>query len=124
MPTVLIVDDDDSLRDSLRRNLQKAGYQVVEANEGRQGLKQLESMSVDLILLDIFMPGKEGLETIAELRRLHPGIRVIAMSGGGSKGDLDVLKVAKLFGARRTLTKPFSREQLLEAVERELREPG
>ena len=120
MASILIIDDDDSLRDALRRNLRKAGYQVVEANEGRQGLKQLESAPVDLILLDIFMPGKEGLETITELRRSHPGIRVIAMSGGGSKGDLDVLKVAKLFGARRTMTKPFTREQLLEAVQEEL----
>ncbi|MBI4001864.1 MAG: response regulator, partial [Nitrospira defluvii] len=83
-------------------------------------LKQLERQPVDLILLDMFMPDKDGLETIGELRRTHPGIRIIAMSGGGFKGTVDVLHVAKMLGARQTLAKPFTREQLLEAVREEL----
>lgn len=120
MPSILVIDDDDGLRDALRRNLQKAGYQVVEACEGGQGLQQLEHAAVDLVILDIFMPGKEGLETITELRRSHSNLRVIAMSGGGSSGMIDILQAARLFGARRTLTKPFTREQLLEAVHEEL----
>ncbi len=120
MPSVLIIDDDDNLRDSLRRTLHKAGYTVSDASDGKQGLLKLETVSPDLILLDIFMPGKEGLETIVELRRSHPGVRVIAMSGGGTKGMIDVLKAATLLGARRTLAKPFSPEQLLEAVRAEM----
>ncbi len=120
MPAILIIDDDESLRDALRRTLHKEGYTVVEAGDGQQGLKQLERVPVDLVLLDIFMPGKEGLETLRELRRLYPPLRVIAMSGGGSKGALDVLRWAKLLGARHTLEKPFSREQLLDAVQKEL----
>ena len=92
----------------------------MEASEGRGGLKQLERSLADLILLDMFMPDKDGLETIGELRRTHPGIRIIAMSGGGFKGTVDVLHVATMLGARRTLAKPFTREQLLEAVEAEL----
>jgi len=120
MPSILIIDDDASIRDSLRRTLHKEGYTILEASEGRGGLKQLEHSLADLILLDMFMPDKDGLETIGELRRTHPGIRIIAMSGGGFKGTVDVLHVATKLGARRTLAKPFTREQLLEAVETEL----
>ena len=83
MPSILIIDDDDSLRDALRRTLHKEGYTISEACEGRQGLKELEHSPVDLILLDMFMPDKDGLETIGELRRTYPKIRIIAMSGGG-----------------------------------------
>ncbi|HEU5091875.1 MAG TPA: response regulator [Nitrospira sp.] len=120
MASILVIDDEDSLRAALRRNLQKAGYHVIEANEGRQGLQQLASFPVNLVLIDIFMPGKEGLETIRELRRSYPNIPVIAMSGGGSKGMADVLGVATLLGARRTLLKPFTGQELLEAVQHEL----
>ena len=120
MASILVIDDEDSLRDALRRNLQKAGYHVIEANEGRQGMQQLASFPVNLVLIDIFMPGKEGLETIRELRRSYPNIPVIAMSGGGSKGMADVLGVATLLGARRTLLKPFTGQELLEAVQHEL----
>ncbi|MBI5315339.1 MAG: response regulator [Nitrospirae bacterium] len=120
MPSILIIDDDDSLRDSLRRTLHREGYIIIEASEGGRGLKQLERQPVDLILLDMFMPDKDGLETIMELRRTHPGIRVIAMSGGGFKGTVDVLPVATKLGVRRTLSKPFTREQLLEALREEL----
>lgn len=120
MSSILIVDDDENLRDGLRRTLHQAGYEVREASDGLQGLLSVEQSPVDLVLLDIFMPGKEGLETIKELRRKNSHVRVIAMSGGGSKGTFDVLKLAQLLGARRTLAKPFSREQLLEAVHGEL----
>ena len=120
MSSILIIDDDAGLRDGLRRSLRQAGYEVREAGDGLQGLRSVEQAPVDLILLDIFMPGKEGLETIRDLRRAHPAIRIIAMSGGGSKGSFDVLKMATMLGARRTLAKPFSREQLLEAVRGEL----
>jgi CheY-like chemotaxis protein len=120
MPSILIIDDDDSLRDSLRRTLHQEGYAIMEASEGGRGLKLLERSPVDLILLDMFMPDKDGLETIGELRRAHPGIAIIAMSGGGFKGTVDVLHVAKKLGVRRTLAKPFTREQLLDALREEL----
>jgi CheY-like chemotaxis protein len=120
MPSILIIDDDDSLREALRRTLRKEGYTIMEANEGGRGLKEFERSPADLILLDMFMPDKDGLETIMELRRTHPRVRVIAMSGGGFKGTVDVLHVAKKLGVRRTLSKPFTREQLLETVREEL----
>lgn len=120
MPSILIIDDDDSLRDSLRRTLHKEGYEIMEASEGGQGLKQLECRPVDVVLLDMFMPEKDGLETIGELRRAHPAIRIVAMSGGAFYGTIDVLHVAKQLGIRRTLLKPFTRELLLEALREEL----
>lgn len=114
--TILVIDDDESLRNSVRRTLKKMSYMVLEAAEGRQGLTVLKTQTVDLILLDIFMPDKEGLETLTELHRSYPGIKVIVMSGGGAKGGLDVLKIARMLGAQRTLAKPFTQEELIEAV--------
>lgn len=83
--TVLIVEDDPSLRDSLRRTLRKKGYTIIEAEEGGQGLKLLKAHTVDVVLIDIFMPGKEGIETIQQIRRSHPQVKIIAMSGGGNE---------------------------------------
>ncbi len=115
--TILIIDDDQALRDSLRRTLRREGYMVMEAAEGGEGLKVVKNHSVDVVLVDLFMPGKDGLETIKGLRRSHLGITIIAMSGGGEKGNMDLLKAAQLMGARRTLAKPFSRKDLIEALD-------
>lgn len=120
MPSILIIDDDANLRDSLRRTLQKAGYTVVEACDGVQGLQSLTTIPIDLVLLDVFMPDKDGLDTIRDLRVTKPDLRVIVMSGGGTKGSVDVLQIARYLGASRTLVKPFSRGRLLEAVWDEL----
>jgi DNA-binding response OmpR family regulator len=120
MPSILIIDDDVSLREGLRRTLQKAGYTVVEAGSGLQGVQSLTTTSIDLVLLDVFMPDKDGLDTIKELRAAKPDVRVIVMSGGGTKGAVDVLKIARYLEASRTLVKPFSRGRLLEAVWEEL----
>lgn len=119
MPSILIIDD-DSLRDSLRRTLHKEGFVIMEASDGGRGLRQLERQVVDLVLLDLFMPDKDWLEIMGELRRTYSGIKIIAMSDRGFKGTVDVLAVAKMLGARRTLAKPFTREQSQEAVELEL----
>lgn len=115
--TLLIIDDDPALRDSIRRTLRREKYTVLEATEGREGIEIVKANPVNLVLVDLFMPGKEGLETIAELRRSYPGLKVIAMSGGGTKGFVNLLDVAKSMGAQRVLAKPFSREELIEAVD-------
>jgi DNA-binding response OmpR family regulator len=115
MKKILIIDDDPQLRRYLGALLRRLKYEVLEAEEGEQGMKLLKSDPSDLVITDIVMPGKEGVETIREIRKIHPGVKIIAISGSGTGGDL-YLPVAKKLGADVTLAKPFSAEQLIEAV--------
>ena len=117
MARILLVDDDEQFRNMLSETLKGAGYQVLEARDGAEGLKFYREHGTDLIITDLIMPEKEGLETIQELRRANPEVKIIAMSGGGRSGPTDYLKIAKTFGARQVLAKPFSREEILTAVE-------
>lgn len=116
MARILIIDDDDYVRRPLRKMLEVAGHDVVEAREGDEGLKLQRDQPCDLVITDLFMPGKEGLQTIRELRREFPGVKIIAMSGGGLDHDVDFLPYAQMVGALRTLAKPFERTDLLNAV--------
>ena len=83
---ILLVDDDEAVRSVLRRSLVKAGYEVHEAGEGGAALKLLASAPADLIITDLVMPEMEGIEFIMALRKTHPKLPVIAMSGGGKVG--------------------------------------
>ena len=106
----------------MRIGLEAAGYDVDEASDGAEGLTLFKQQPADLIVTDIYMPNKEGLETIRELRRLDPDVKIIAMSGGGSAGDF--LPIAKRLGAAKTMQKPFDNEMLLEAVSEVLGKRG
>ena len=116
MARILIIDDEDELRSMLRRMLEQAGHQVTEAVNGAEGIQLYEQDAHDLIITDIIMPEKEGVETIIALRRADPDLPIIAISGGGRLDATDFLTMTKKLGARRTLSKPFRRDQLLEAV--------
>ena len=124
MKRILVIEDDDSVRKLIRRILEGAGYSVQEAPDGVQGVQTYREQRPDLVLTDIFMPEKEGLETISELGLLDPAVRVIAISGGGNMGILNPLPMAAKLGAVRTLAKPFGRRELLEAVAAALEDPG
>jgi CheY-like chemotaxis protein len=115
-PTVLVVDDEMEPRATLSRLLQRAGYEVVTAANGVEALSMARFVATDLVITDILMPEKEGLETIVELRRLYPRLPLIAVSGGGVVSPKSYLTLAKRLGADRTLAKPFNFEQLLTAV--------
>jgi DNA-binding response OmpR family regulator len=117
MATILIVDDDDALRTLLRRVLKRAGYDTREAANGREALSYLREQPVDLMITDLFMPQQDGLETILELRRMNIRLPIIAMSGGGSAAQYDMLRTASLFGAARVLMKPFRAEEVLAAID-------
>ena len=117
MPRILVVDDDDGVREMVRQMLQRAGYEVSVAVNGKEGLKLFRSESPDLIVLDIVMPEKEGLETIRELRRDDPGVKVIAMSGGGRMGPQNYIDVALALGAQRAFAKPLDRKKFLAALD-------
>jgi DNA-binding response OmpR family regulator len=113
---VLIIDDDEQLRALLHEILERAGFAVVEAANGAEGLRLFRSDPADVVITDLIMPDKEGVETILELRREFPEARVIAISGGGRNGNANYLPIAARLGARRTVAKPFSRQEILDAV--------
>jgi CheY-like chemotaxis protein len=117
MPRILLIDDERQVRTALRQMLEREGYEVAEVGEGEEGLEALQSQPVDLLITDIFMPGKEGIETIREVRKRYPAVKIIAISGGGREGTLEVLSHAEFLGAHRTLVKPFLRTDLLAAIQ-------
>jgi CheY-like chemotaxis protein len=124
MGRIMVVEDDKSVRELLREILKRAGHDVMAAGNGKEALSLYKKSPADLIITNILMPEKEGLETIQELRRENPDIKIIAISGGGQIGPADYLEVARRFGAMRTFSKPFDRKELLKAVDDLLEEAG
>jgi DNA-binding NtrC family response regulator len=118
MASILIIDDEESVRALLRFALETAGYEVVEAANGRQGIERYRERPTDLVITDIAMPELNGLDMILELMHEFLHTKVIAISGVG--GEQNVLDAAKVLGARQTFQKPFSIPQLLGAVRYEL----
>jgi CheY-like chemotaxis protein len=123
MARVLIADDDERLREATRAMLEEEGHWVVEASGGAEALQLQRTQQIDVVLCDMFMPGQDGIETIRALRRDFPQLKIIAMSGGGYFGAIDVLKMARLIGAMQVLNKPYSRAALLEAIDQVMRAP-
>jgi CheY-like chemotaxis protein len=123
MARVLIAEDDAVVRETLRSALVDAGFEVVEAGDGEMTLRIVRSQPIDLVLCDVFMPGKDGLETIQVLRSEYPAVRIIAMSGGGSTGNVEMLPAARRLGAAEILHKPFKQAALMAAIQRVLAVP-
>ncbi len=118
MSLILIVDDDPSIRGFIRLYLEEAGHGVLEAEDGKACMRLFAGNAVDLVILDIFMPEKDGIETIQEIRDKNPDCKVLAISGGSVKMGMGFLHHAKAFGANEILVKPFSEDELLGAVGR------
>lgn len=116
MARILVIDDEQQPRHLLRTVLERAGYEVVEARDGNEGLERFRESPTDLIITDLLMPEKEGLETIMDVRREFPTVKIIAISGGGCSGNLNFLEIAERLGAQRTLAKPFGLQEMLHAV--------
>lgn len=116
MATILVIDDEALIRSTLRDFLKNAGHKVTEARDGADGVKAFHAKSHDLVLTDIIMPGKDGIATISQLRRDFPGIKIIAMSGGGETHNPQFLDLARRYGAIGQLTKPFTKDELLHVV--------
>lgn len=113
---ILIIDDEAQVRHMLRGVLENEGYRVVEAANGREGLRMQHRTPSNLVITDILMPEMEGLETIRELRHQWPDVKVLAVSGASQKLGLDLLYVAKEFGATHMLQKPFSMSEMLKLI--------
>jgi CheY-like chemotaxis protein len=118
MACVLVIDDNDDFRSLLRLALEREGFEVRTAANGQEGLAVLQGWGADVVVTDIFMPGKEGIETISEVRKQFPGIRIVAMSGRPSATDFDPLSIAAQLGAAKTLKKPFDIDELIDTVRR------
>jgi CheY-like chemotaxis protein len=114
-PVILLIDDEENFRCVIKQVLVNAGFEVVEAANGAQGIQYFYENPADMIITDIIMPEKEGIETIIELKNAFPNVKLIAMSGGGWYGtDID-FDMAKKLGAK-TLDKPFALQDLLDVV--------
>jgi DNA-binding response OmpR family regulator len=116
MARILVIDDDVQIREMLRQMLEREGYEVADAPDGKAAMKIQREDPAHLIITDIIMPEKEGLETIKEVRQEFPEVKIIAISGGGRIKPEPYLKIAEKFGARYIFTKPVEREELLAAV--------
>ncbi len=117
MATILIIDDDDLMRASLRAMLESAGHRIVEAPNGRVGVRLAKETHLDLVMSDIIMPGKDGVTTIGEIHQQFPDLKIIAMSSAEPGDPLADLEIAWVYGASKSLQKPIKREVLLAAVE-------
>ena len=114
---ICLIEDDELVRERIAIQLGELGYEVLQADDGEDGLKLIERDRPDAAVIDILMPGKGGLETITAIRRLRPDIRIVAVSGGGRVGPRIYLDLAKQVGADVTLVKPLNIEELRAAVE-------
>jgi len=116
MSSILVVDDDTQVLDVMSEMLRLEGHQVSVAENGQQAVDQMRDAQFDLVITDLIMPEKEGLETIADIRKRSSQLPIIAISGGGRVGPMDYLETARFIGADATLAKPFGRQELITTV--------
>ncbi|MFH1216133.1 MAG: response regulator [Pseudomonadota bacterium] len=116
MAKILVVDDETQIQDLLKMLLEGLGHSVKTADNGSIGLKLLSHEHFDLVITDIFMPEKEGLETIIEIKRDFPAVKVIAISGGNGSG-CDYLPFTRPLGASGCLNKPFTNHEIVTLVQ-------
>ena len=120
MARILIIDDEPMIRDLLVNILEHAGYETITASGGKDAIEIYRENPADLIITDLLMPEKDGLETIMELRRDSKDVKIIAMSGGGKIDPETYLQIAKTVGAVKTLAKPIRIKELLKTVQEAL----
>ena len=116
MAKILIIDDEPQVRAMLRQMLEREKFEVMDASDGKEGIRLYRENPADLIITDIIMPEKEGLETIIELKKDYPDVKIIAISGGRRIEPGEYLQLAEILGAIKTFKKPVKRDELLEAV--------
>ncbi|HSR41877.1 MAG TPA: response regulator [Longimicrobiales bacterium] len=117
MADIIIIDDEDVLRLTMRKILERVGHTIRDAGNGDEGIRLHREQPAELVITDLYMPGKEGIETIQELKRREPDLPILAVSGGSAVMDAEsTLADAELLGADAILPKPFSVDELREAV--------
>jgi len=123
MAKILVLDDEASIVLMIKKMLERAGHEVEMAFNGKEGMILFEQNKPDLLITDIIMPEKEGLETIFELRQKYPDLKIIAISGGGRISPEGYLPGAKLLGADLVFQKPLDQKEFMQAVTALLNEP-
>jgi DNA-binding response OmpR family regulator len=118
MAKILIIEDEANLASVMQFLLTKAGHAVEIAGDGEQGIAMLKANVPDIVITDILMPGKEGFETIREIRDANPNLPIIATSGGGHTENYDFLRVAQTVGATEIIRKPFRNHELVALVDK------
>jgi CheY-like chemotaxis protein len=116
MASILVIDDERAVRESLAKILRREGHEVRTAADGVEGLRMWREQGAAVVILDIHMPGFDGIEMLVQLRALEPLLPVIVISGGDQTHTLGLLGDAKLLGAVRALAKPFSLSEITAAV--------
>jgi len=116
MPRILVIDDEPLIRSMVTTILARAGFSVEEASDGVVGLVKLHRYPPDIVITDVFMPNRDGIEVVMELKRSYPTIKIIAMTGGGQMRMMKIGSTAKILGADYVLQKPFERKSLLTTV--------
>jgi len=124
MAIVLVVDDDPTIRTIATELLREERHAIIEAADGDEALRVLDATHAELVVLDMLMPNRDGLETIIEIRRKHPKVRILAISSGGNIGVGNLLGMARVFGADETLAKPLSFTTFASTVNRLLETPA
>lgn len=117
MAKILVVDDEDNIRFVIKEILEQDHHEVTEARTGSEALKIFEQKPAELVITDLVMPDKNGIDLILELKNRYPNVRILAISGGGGlNGRFDYIPIAELIGARSVMRKPFNIVELRETV--------
>ena len=117
MKNILVIDDNLDFRTMLCVRLEKSGYEVIGVENGKIGVAFFRENPVSLVITDIIMPEKEGMETILELKKINPSVKIIAISGGGRSVPEDYLDIAEYFGAIKSFKKPFNMADFIKTVD-------
>ncbi|MCB0281242.1 MAG: response regulator [Calditrichae bacterium] len=119
LKSLMVVDDDDQLRNLLKEIFSRINYQVITACDGADALKKMMQVKVDLVILDLIMPEKEGIETLSDIRVNYPETKIMAVSGGSHQLNAPMLlNIAQTLGADDVLKKPFDLNEIIEAVDK------
>jgi CheY-like chemotaxis protein len=121
---ILIVDDDAMLRQLLTKAFTNVGFEVAVAADGAAATQVFRTFKPHVVLMDIIMPEREGVETIVEIRTLDADVPIVAMSGGGRVGPTEFLALAEALGATATVKKPFTISQIRDVVQQALNAPN
>jgi CheY-like chemotaxis protein len=117
MASILVIDDEAAMRGVMRRALERAGHKVAEAENGEAALAVLDKRAFDVVITDVIMPERDGVETIREMRRRRSPAKILVITGGGPAKHMEYLGIAEIFGADRSLAKPFKLAALVDVVE-------